>query len=64
MTIEGTSIMDEVTANVQFYKDGGLTNCPKVTLPTTYQYVYGSGSTVQILPDPYLYCIGTYYQIY
>jgi hypothetical protein len=54
-----------MTLSVTFYKDGGLTNCPKVTLPSSVPFDNEAGqqAIVEIYTDPYLYCDTLYYQV-
>jgi hypothetical protein len=36
--LSGTSILQTVKVNVNFFKDGGSTNCPRVEMASSYYY--------------------------
>lgn len=61
ITIDGTSILQAFIGNTQFFKDGGLTDCPRVTFLKPYTTSIYSIANLQLIPDPYLYCSGSFY---
>lgn len=64
MILKGTSIFESYSLNITFYKDGGTTNCPRTYLNSAYYFNKNSTDTLEIAPDSYLYCSGTYYSVF
>ena len=61
--MQGTSIVEIVTINAMFYRDGGSNNCPRALLNSAYQYNLKTMLYLQITPDPYLDCNGVFYNL-
>jgi len=58
LILEGTAIFYDYDAVVNFYKDGGSTNCPQVQLESTYNVPFALQNNYAIYPDVFFYCSG------